>query len=215
MSNLRAAFPSPHHGSSAPLAYAAQRPWHARIPRKYLIAGAIVLAVGISSIAWGELAWLKLQLLYWQSRCMSHAAPPTQVVESRQMDPQWQRFTELLAPPGLQSAGTIYLHERVSPGGNRRLIAVSLRAACGNGADAHVALPHVIIPGGLFSRPREVQCETPLWMPYEVRVYAGQSDLQNPSHFTFVIDTDERQHVVDGWLGDDDTVKLEPRTPID
>ena len=215
MSHFKTEFSYLADTSNSSIEYAARRPWHRRITGKWCTVAAIVVATFIASVAWGELAWLKLQLLYCQTRCMSHAAPATQVIALRQVHPQWQRFGELLSPPGPQPAGTVYLHERVSPGGNRRLVAVNLHGPGGRGRQ--FALPRVVVPGGLFSHPREVPCQESLLIPEGggIRVYAGQSDAQNAAHFTFVIDTDRRQHVVDGWLRDDDTVKLEPRTRLD
>jgi hypothetical protein len=48
--------------------------------------------------------------------------------------------------------------------------------------------------------------------PREVmRILAGRPDPQNPSHFTIHYTLDGQPGVIDGWLQDDDRVRLEPR----
>lgn len=44
-----------------------------------------------------------------------------------------------------------------------------------------------------------------------VRIYAGQPDPIDMSHFTFTVVTHDKTLHFDGWLLDNDTVKLEPR----
>ena len=50
------------------------------------------------------------------------------------------------------------------------------------------------------------------FMPQEVlRVFAGQPDPVDRSHFTFVYDIDGKPGTIDGRLNDDDTLTLQPR----
>ena len=44
------------------------------------------------------------------------------------------------------------------------------------------------------------------------RVYAGQPDPSDPSHFVIEIESGGRRHTVDGWLQDDDTPLLQLRS---
>ena len=45
----------------------------------------------------------------------------------------------------------------------------------------------------------------------KLRIYAGQPDLNDESHFTIPYEIDGKTDVIDGWLMPDDSVKLEPR----
>jgi hypothetical protein len=45
-----------------------------------------------------------------------------------------------------------------------------------------------------------------------LRVFAGQADPADPSHFTIPYDLDDQPGVIDGWLRDDEVVLLQPRT---
>ena len=44
-----------------------------------------------------------------------------------------------------------------------------------------------------------------------IRVYAGQPDPTDESHFTIDYEADGKTNTIDGWLMPDDSVKLEPR----
>jgi len=44
-----------------------------------------------------------------------------------------------------------------------------------------------------------------------VRVYAGQPDRDDPSHFTIRYQMWGQEDVLDGWLQDNDGVRLVPR----
>ena len=50
------------------------------------------------------------------------------------------------------------------------------------------------------------KCETPA-----MRVYAGQIDPNNPSHFTIRYEAWGQQDVLDCWLDDRDEVTYKPR----
>jgi hypothetical protein len=43
------------------------------------------------------------------------------------------------------------------------------------------------------------------------RIYAGQLDPEDASHFTIDYEARGRRHTIDGWLRDDETVLLEER----
>jgi hypothetical protein len=45
----------------------------------------------------------------------------------------------------------------------------------------------------------------------QLRVFAGQPDPADPSHFTIAYDLDGRPGIIDGWLKPDGSVQLEPR----
>jgi len=47
--------------------------------------------------------------------------------------------------------------------------------------------------------------------PAKIRIFAGQADGADGSHLTLVYEADGRPGIIDGWLMDDDTVKLQIR----
>lgn len=79
--------------------------------------------------------------------------------------------------------------------------------------DIHAIIePLVIAPGTLVRAPSStlfsgnftsVKCDG--------RFFAGQPDPNDESHFTIDYEVDGIRNTIDGWLLDDDTVKLEPR----
>jgi hypothetical protein len=50
-------------------------------------------------------------------------------------------------------------------------------------------------------------------IPPRVRVYAGQIDPQDASHFTIRYEMWGQSDVLDGWLNDHDAVRLQQRNP--
>lgn len=202
--------------SISKLEYAKKRSWHHRLPVRALTALSLGISIALGAAAWGRPTWNKLQLMYWQSRCMRYSAPADQVNVSARithLPHAWQRFFELFSPPGLTSYSTAFLHERISRSGNRRLIAVDLFTNhCTGSWDV---IPRIVIPGGMLSRPTEIISKSgALAMGGFTKLYAGQCDPEDSAHFVIRYERDAEVQVIDGWLGDDDTVRLEPREPI-
>jgi hypothetical protein len=105
----------------------------------------------------------------------------------------------------------IFCHERRSSGGNLRLVVI------------HDDFCYSILkPPSLWHRPERVWpagsrryfSGLPLELSYwdqPIKVYAGQPDLNDESHFTVRFESAGRPGIIDGWLQDDDSVKLEVR----
>ena len=204
------------------LCYRPAVPWHHRLPVRPLVWCAAVAAVWLSTFTWGPQAWAKVQMLYWQSRCMSFAAPPKTpqsdvglfLAGSGSIPHEWRRLHELLDGSPPTSLGTVYLHERVSPSGNRRLVAVDVQRLPGCVEEpVPFAITRVVLPGGLFARPREPVTNDSIYLlEGAVRVLWGSSDSGDESHFTIAYQVEGGADIlIDGWLRDDDTVKLERR----
>jgi hypothetical protein len=187
-----------------------------RGPRpRVLIGGAVVLSILATAYLFGPRAWWKVQVLYWQSRCMTHTHEPETVVASNtvcSIPVKWLRLYALLHPPGLISDGTIYLHKRISPAGNRRLVTVDSQGFTDftvHMRDIHV---RVFRPATLCSPPSQRSHElSTVLLPKPQRIFAGESDAENASHFVFRYEHNGRIYIVDGWLQDDDSVKIEQR----
>ena len=146
-----------------------------------------------------------------------------------QMAEPWHRFYCLFSPPGRRSAGTAFLHERRTSFGARRLVAVEVvpdPSTLGAPWAWHEFLgvsASVIRAGTLTSRPTELSnsrstvdlggfsFSDPSKSGTYLRIYAGQIDPEDASHFTIAYWLQGNTGTIDGWLLDDDTVKLERR----
>jgi hypothetical protein len=188
-----------------------------RTVSRVLIAGAMALALGAFArqIPW---LWRHAQLLYWQRQCVRYTFSPQQLILTIPVSttpaviaPPWQALYTLMSHPGMRSDGTVFLHELVSPAGHRRLVAVGMNLAwnhhffsCGT---------RVIALGNLSSDPKEIiagaAVEEFANIPRPIRVFGGVADPSDPSHFTFAVEDGSDHDEMNGWLLDDDLVRLE------
>ncbi|MDB5332053.1 MAG: hypothetical protein JWP03_3204 [Phycisphaerales bacterium] len=125
--------------------------------------------------------------------------------------PAWRDFYELASPPGRNVGAVLFLHKLRSPGAHERIVAVDGFAT--GAADLRLALA-VFEPGSLAARPRiisdmESNSLQKIGDLRAERVYAGQLDPADPSHFTILYQTANGNGTLDGWLKDDDSVKFE------
>jgi hypothetical protein len=160
--------------------------------------------------------------VYWQEKCMSYTASADQkvfVAVPALIPREWLEFSSLLSPPGLVSAGTVFLHERISPKGHRRLVAADLLTdRLEDGGDIQMwAAPRIVEPGSLMHLPHDKVSadavrQLPLIRVADAVFCMGQPDSNDASHFTIRVIRGDRNEVIDGWLTDDDRVLLEPRS---
>lgn len=207
------------------------RLWH-------VVALLILVAAG-ASLWWWPPAWRRGQLLYWQQQCNTYSPPPEQVVYAYDwptgpvapvpgflpVPEPWRRYYELVSPPGFKSRATLFLHRRVSPGGAERLVAVDLidvvvlgRLNGGPEATALWLSARSFKPARPHAAPVEWVGTVSLVINSRhgggFQFYAGQSDRDDPSHFTIAYRTAGGETgAVDGWLRDDGSVVLELREP--
>lgn len=230
--------------------YASPLPRHRRWVRRGLLpllAGAAL----VSAYWWGPPVWYRLQLAYAERQCTGHLAPPETIVYTEHPDdvkrlvaspagykpgpagdgsvyrvpPAWSKFYGLLSPPGFQSRGTVFLHERRTPSGRRLLVAVDylgdqLYDWGSFWMDVSEFQVRAFEPGGPFSLPVEVQSDqvprrlyTSDGRPGTLRLHAGQPDPNDPTHFTITWELTEdptARGVLDGWVREDG-VRLERR----
>lgn len=112
-----------------------------------------------------------------------------------------------------------FLHQRRSPSGNTRLVVIG---------DLFNSINYdTCVPTGFFGRSPPIENEsilfgvTPLLLdaydtngdgiadrPFHLRVYAGQPDPNDQSHFTIRYEIDNQKDIIDGYLQDDGSVKL-------
>jgi hypothetical protein len=127
----------------------------------------------------------------------------------------------------------IFLHERTSRGiggGKSRLVEVRFYLQYDDPRTFQdlLTIRRVSEMGPTTSRPRNVAAfsrfsphfsyrprviEDPRDPPPNLRIYAGQPDPNDPSHFTFDYEQWGQRDTVDGWLEADDSVTLKPRPP--
>ena len=184
------------------------------------------------------------RLLYWQRQCMRYERPSSTAVwtthPSNPTDPDYDRLTGdeegtlyVLNPrcweqykieAGVSESQvfghgpacpTVFLHERISPGGHRRL----LRVQCVG--DNALMLPnvgfasYVIEPAGLWAQPKSHSASVgdQSGKYAHAEIFFGQPDPSDASHFWIDFTVNERRGTIDGWLRDDDTVSFKLRDP--
>lgn len=194
-----------HRKQSVTLPYAVRSVRQNRLPVRRIVICSILLSFAVATALWGPAVRNRIELLYWQSRCLDHTPAPGQMTG---VPHAWSRFAELWSPPGVRSDGTPYLHQRVSPAGNRRLVALDL-----GWSDGQIILARLIVPAGFFSRAKEASARG-FSLPFDARVVAAHSDPLDASHFTLECQIGSQLQIIDGWLRDDDLVLLEPRRPF-
>ena len=113
------------------------------------------------------MAFHRGHVLYWQNKAMQYAAPSDQVVlditagqGNVAMTPaqgtflfarEWRRLNEVYAPPGRKPLATLFLHERKTPRGETRLVAVE----CTTAFPQLTLYPVVVKPGSVFDEMNE------------------------------------------------------------
>jgi len=154
-------------------------------------------------------------------------AAPTPVNAAAFIPACWTRFQTLsITSPAMPTPGAVvFLHERVSPAGNRRLVMVryfpephTFTSGFINGYnfDFEVLTPATWRTPPRAAAPRyylfDVLSGWPRHPPL-VRMYAGQADAHDPSHFTIRYQMWGQEDVLDGKLDDHDQITLTPRHP--
>lgn len=108
----------------------------------------------------------------------------------------------------------LFLHERQTPAGDSRLVAVQLYCKTEPRRD-RTLLATVFSPAarGLPAR-RVATASIALHLPAEsdesLSLFAGQPDAHNPSRFSIPLQVGSRAHLIEGWLTEDSIV-LRPR----
>ena len=125
-------------------------------------------------------------------------------------------------PDSTQMQGTVFLHERTSPAGHKRLIAVDLNVQPGSlltstGDIEDISFAESIIVPGWGLAADKVICEgrTIMWIcpvdPKPMRFFGGTPDPSDPSKFSFAYERAGNRSIIDGKLNDNDTISLMPR----
>ena len=185
------------------------------------------LLAAAAAVGWGP-GWVRhAAVLLDQRRCMGYAAAADQVVYDSPRDGHgvrrslkkryapscWKRFTRA---PG---SAVVFLHGRTSPSGKRRLVCIEADPQVVNHSVGSTSiLPswsfRVLTPGTLRKEPADVPgpvYKDAFFLIAAERIYAGQPDPADPSHFTIDYERHGERKTVDAWLQDDDTLKFRHR----
>ncbi|MDB5356793.1 MAG: hypothetical protein JWN24_3246 [Phycisphaerales bacterium] len=206
------------------LEYAAPGQWGARRRRRMLLTGvAIIVVLSVLHNRWLTPLWHRAQVLYWQRQCMKYSAPPEAVVYAQGVPDHPRSGLWPLPEPwkrlGYQwSCGTVFLHARSKPSGGERLVALDL-VPFENGAaspgSTSPQLQAMTLNPGKSDGPKDAGDFYDLGMPLEpdcpVRFFAGQPDPNDRAHFTVGYEINGQKGTIDGWLRNDETVKLDVR----
>jgi hypothetical protein len=187
----------------------------------------VVTAIIVSAIVWGPPGWQWCQLIFWQWRCLAYSKPADHVVyefTKSNGTTAFRREDDVSAERNFRNIGSrtqiysvsyvpIFLHERQRPDGVKRLVSLDFSPWYG------------VMPQGLLldmweptwsSTPKLVRNTTIVATvgsrPFNnIKIYAGQPDPTDPTHFTFVYDMDGKRYTVDGWVNNSDQVVLSER----
>jgi hypothetical protein len=205
------------------LEYARESPWHRRRSARLVVLLCFGLLVLSATARWGNQMLMRIKAKYYFNQSMAWTAPSDYVAYQRHTQGwmpdgtvavPWQNFYQNYTGSLPVSVGTLFLHERTSRGGNRRLVAVDVV-----GAEPHLGRVHANMrvfspPVGIaWPKQRTTSIAT---LPLATndglfKIFAGQPDPNDPSHFTIVYEGGNHRGVIDGWLQDGDNVLLELR----
>lgn len=193
------------------LEYAPPRPWHRRPwVRRWAIVAGFLCAAGAGVLV-APMAWEQVQVLLDQRQCLGYTALSNAAVYEADADtfgtiPEvWPRFYSLASGAGLTSRATVFLHERTDPDGISWLVAADLVTADVHESGMLAVHFRQFQPGSLFTRPKEqiLSSREPLLIGKADRVFAGQIDPVDESHFWFEYEATGQRKRFDCWLTGD------------
>ncbi len=214
------------------LTYGRDRPKSFSWPRVAALLG-VVFAI-VAAIVIAPAQWRALQRRWLFHKCLQFSLPANTVVFDD--DPKhvgkmtasgqyvsasayFTRPSALLPIPQFSNyAGTtlpaVFMHEMISPSGNHRLVVVQLSAMRNDPFDRmFFSAYEESASAGLRSASagKGLGLEMYRAAPESLTLYAGQVDPADAPHFTIDYILNNRRETIDGWLFDDDTVRLMPR----
>jgi hypothetical protein len=228
--------PSPDT-TSPQLDYAPPRRWNVvRVWRKTVIAILIVASL-TAALAWGWKFTWQLQRAHLQKQCLDFVLSPDQVVYTEDKteanalltrDPKYLRtLTGAAYQPteaakffvGLPPSGMAFLHSRQAVDRPQRLVCVRVWIWHTSNTTRTVWLESTASRTIELAIPRESSeslapgQSLPLALSLDdvLRLFAGQIDPADSSHFAIVYELNGKRGSIDGWLKSDDSVILEVR----
>lgn len=211
---------------AAELHYAPAPPFHSRRAIDRALVTAVLVVACVLAAMLLPRAWRHMELQRLISRCANHSASPETVVFEENttgmpvsvVPMQWQALHQRTFESDVMSRGTAFLGARrakTSPGADR-LVSVDVIGPYHHG-DSFGLEARLIDTSSSLAGPKPLGgggCEIPgsasLDGSHLVRVYAGQADPADESHFTIEVEAAGERVVIDGWVRNDRIV-MEPR----
>jgi len=206
-----------------------------RRQRALILIGAVLLVIFLFNEVPSFLR--RLQLLYWQHQCMTFSAPADAVVWQYSRDlrrePPMQRgyvdaptidpnaigrtplcmlkFLGLTARFPAFGYGVIFLHQRQSHSGLRRLVMVEVFSDkdCTFPVDYQAVVPGTILNEPVFCLDTQKPSPPITGIPQPRVFFAGQIDPRDESKFTIGYEwNDGVRREISGYLGDDGNIHM-------
>ena len=228
----------PYHAPpmAAPIPYAPPLPWHRRRRTQTIIVRLVIIAAILCGTGWLFRFAQQLQFLGQQRQWMNYTLPADKIVlaqgtpdaiqllkmpgyfplaggASARRAPEWSCKRSDLSHP--------FIHALHAAGHAQRLVSIVAEPNYNQGDGRKLALfAYTEIPAGFEpgAQPQDA-CTVynigagHLLLPIQnsLRLFAGQPDPADESHFTLRAEIDGKPILIDGYLMSNDTVKLEPR----
>jgi hypothetical protein len=202
-----------------------------------LVAGALLAAMGTVGYAFRDEIYFRYDVLREQARCAAYTRPPTDVVA--ELDRRCDRPMFAVAICGVGPSNpfawlgnplmgkneTVFLHERRRPDGTRRIVAIE-RCVLNDFDETLHFTCRVFQRAGIVSGPREFPAvrvvvggvflangpaDTLKVFAAQPDVFAAQPDARDASHFTIAYERNGERGTIDGWLTNDDKIRLHVR----
>lgn len=203
-----------------------------RRARRRIIVAITALALLAGAWKYGPGAWDHARLLYYQGKCLSYGGAADEVVyEDDGKAVIRSRYSALLTNyhavrswPGAKQGALLFMHEMKTPEGEARLVTVEATLRIGVFSRPQVEYERAVMKlADLWSKRRNRTQYTHSTMDrpplsagqvYPLKIFAGQPDPQNPSHFTIRFELGGKEGMFDGWLESDGRVLVEEREPV-
>jgi hypothetical protein len=220
------------------LAYAPTPPWHRRRRNRRVLISLLLVTLVICGWRWHQPVLSHAQLLYWQYRCATFVRGADVVVASTggpphytaaPIPPFWTSYVAraVTSRPSLSLnigkfspafiRSVVFIHQLRSPAGNNRIVGVDCipmylsSMSIIQAFEADVIEPAPWWPLGTTPFIHLGKFNGGYPIDAKVEVFAGQTDPSDASHFTISYSVNGQPGTLDGWLRDDDTVRLEVR----
>lgn len=112
--------------------------------------------------------------------------------------------------PFSMACGSIFMHLRMSPSGNQRLVMVW--AEPGLGLRYYVVTPSTFLSDPPLSKKGAAMVRDVAGMPSIVKtgvaIFGGQVDVDHPDHFVIPYRISNNALAIDCWLQDDDSIRM-------
>ena len=204
------------------LGYAPRLPFHRRTALRRCAIAFLIAAVAVQAYRWATPFWRRVVGLYWQRQCSTTTADANVVAfdlgrSDLTASPATLAFAGFAdaVTAGAPSYPVVFMRDCRTPDGRPRLVVV-VATGFDQGSEHWVELtPRVFRHGGITAPPAEVWswAGEPYKCAPDTRIYAGQPDAADASHFTMRAVDHGRAFTLDGWLRDDETVVVEQRRP--